>query len=184
MSANPNEYSVVAFDPGGITGWAVFTVHKKAFAKPQNKILSNLVEYDWGEFDGIENDQIEQALQLIYETRFRPMPFVRDCDVVTEDFVLLQSIGGKELLSPVRINAALDYALYRNINGTALKLTYQSRSVRTGITRERLALWGFPKVRGKDAFAAVQHAITWLRRLKQAHNHTPQFRLKINEDLR
>lgn len=166
MATQRNLYNVVAFDPGGVTGWAYFSVHKRAFTKSNNKILSNLVEYDWGEFDGSENEQIQKALDLIRQARFGDMPFTSDCDVVTEDFVLLQTIGGKELLSPVRINAALDFALYRNFNGVALKLNYQSRSVRTGITRERLQLWGFPSVKGKDALAAVQHAITWLRRVK------------------
>ena len=76
---------------------------------------------------------------------------------------LTQLIGGKNLLSPVRINAVLNWECYRR----AIKFSVQARQLRTNITRERLKLFGFEGKFRKDEFAAMQHGVVWLRRLKQ-----------------
>lgn len=98
-------------------------------------------------------------------------------DIVSEDFELTQLIGGANLLSPVRINAVLEYECQR----WGLQLNKQRRSLRTSVTPERLEMYGFKPPgrrwsktsKGKDAFAAMQHAVVWLRRLKEQTRGRP-----------
>ena len=169
MATNRNEFHIVAFDPGGTIGWAYLSIHKRAFTSHKNKVLRNILQWDTGEFEGTEHDQIQQAIWLMREARYEPKPFVADTDYVSEAFHLTQIIGGEELLSPVRINAILDWECQRNVGKT---LQFQNRNLRTGVTKNRLKLWGLDW-EGKDSFAAMQHAITWLRRVKRESNERP-----------
>lgn len=171
VALKPNEYHLVFFDPGGTIGWAHFIVDYRAFSRPRNKVLANLISWDCGEFSGTETEQISAAVALIRRAHYEPMPFTTRTDVGTEDFDLKQLIGGKELLSPVRINAVLDWECRKQ----GLTLEYQLPTQRTQMTAERLELCGFHSPlqrrwskhgRGKDAFAAMQHGVTKLRRIK------------------
>lgn len=156
-----NEYHLVVFDPGGTTGWARFVVNFKAFSRPEHKILANLIDWDCGELSGTEHEQCTQAVKLMSDARYRVSH--KQMDVVGEDFDLTQLIGGNNLLSPVRINSVLAWESAKL--GVEYKL--QNRQLRTAVTRERLKLWGFKGSFAKDEFAAMQHGITWLRRLKK-----------------
>lgn len=162
---NKTELHVIWFDPGGITGWAYSVVSYKAFSHPRQKVLKNLLEWRTGEFEGTEHEQVTQALDLIRKGLYsgKNNTLTGLFEVGTEDFELTQLIGGKELLIPVRLNAVLDYQIH-NLFG--LKLFYQNRSMRTGVTRPRMKLWGLPPTSGKDAFAAAQHNLTYLKRVK------------------
>lgn len=176
MAKSRNEIHFLWFDPGQTaTGWSYFSIHRRAFTTPEAKLLANVLFWRTGEFRGTEHEQLERAKQLMYWVRFNPMPFVCPSYIGTERFDLVQTIGGNELLSPVRINAVLDWECKRT---TGLTLEYQARSIRTNVTRERLTDWGFP-IRGKDAFAAAQHAIVRMRRLKAETNKRP---LELLED--
>lgn len=181
IGAKPNRFHLVTFDPGGTIGWTHFIVHFRAFSRPENKVLRYIEAWECGEFTGSEFEQIGDALNLINEARWGPMPYVSKVDVVTEDFDLVQTVGGKELVSPLRINAVLDWMCLTKFS---LPLIYQKRQARTQITVERLQLFGFDNPlrrdgrwvstgRGKDAFAAMQHALTWLRHLKREADRRP-----------
>lgn len=188
MSKEENEYHIVAFDPGGTIGWGHLTLDRRAFSRPENKALKYLKHWECGEYAGNENEQVEQASRLIWRARFGDMPYNNTIDVVvsgfsradvlSEDFELTQLIGGNNLLSPVRINAKLDWECHR----WGLKLNFQRRSMRTAVTPDRLNQFGFPRPngrkwstsgQGKDAFAAMQHAVTWLRRTKEQSKSRP-----------
>lgn len=170
MAANtPNEYHLIAIDPGGTIGWARFHLHCEAFSRPDNKVLGNLISWDCGEFQGTETSQIQSAVDLIHH--FNGKPFRNKMHIIGEDFDMVQTIGGKTLLSPVRINAVIDWECRK----LAREYPLQNRSMRTAVTPHVLVEMGFqppPKMRwtktgrGKDAFAAMQHGVTWLRRLK------------------
>jgi len=175
MASKPNLFKLVTFDPGGTIGWAYFIVHFRAFSRPEHRVLRYVESWDCGEFAGTEREQIRQAVALCYGAKFDPMPFVSKMDVVTEDFDLVQTVGGKELVSPIRINAVLDFLLMER---ASTQLQYQKRQARTQITPERLRAFGFEgrwvtTGKGKDAFAAMQHAVTWLRRLKAEADKRP-----------
>jgi hypothetical protein len=164
VSKRRNEFHVVFFDPGGHTGWAHLTVHVRAFTKPENKVLPNILSWYTGEFSGPEHDQLRACTELINSARYGEMPYNSRIAVGSEDFTLTQMIGGEELLIPVRMNAVLAWECQR-LYGTSLIL--QARQMRTGVTKDRLKLWNLWPVVGKDAFAAMQHALTYVRRIKQ-----------------
>lgn len=126
--------------------------------------------WNCGEFSGTEIDQLMSACMLIEHASQGNMPYnnVRT-DVVAEDFELTQLVGGRNLLSPVRINAVLDWECHRR----GLHLQLQARQLRTSITRDRLKLFGFQGTFRKDEFAAMQHAVTWLRRTKAKSREIP-----------
>ncbi len=165
--ATPNEYHLVWFDPGqAATGWAFFVVDCHAFSRPEHKILPNVISWNCGEFTGPENDQLEMAERLIYTAHYAGQ-FRARCEIGTEDFQLSQTMGGRELLSPVRLNAAIDYICYKQ----QLQLQYQNRAMRTQHTPAKLNAYGFTgkwrdSGKGKDEFAAMQHAVMWLKRIK------------------
>lgn len=175
MATKPNQFHLIAFDPGGTIGWARFEVHFKAFTRPDNRVLRHVLSWDCGELSGSEHEQIKAAIRLIHQVRWGPMPFVPRTEVVTEDFDLVQTVGGKELVSPIRINAVLDYVC---LSQFSLELIYQRRQARTQITAERLRAFGFDgrwvtSGKGKDAFAAMQHGVTRLRHLKREADRRP-----------
>lgn len=166
-----NEYHVTALDPGGNTGWAHFVVDRRAFSRPENKVLRWLKSWESGVLSGPEHDQLRQAVHMITDTvsvhgRNVSFPYY---DVVSEDFDLVQTVGGKNLLSPVRINAVLGW----ECKNRAIRFNLQARQLRTGVTKERAKLFGFNKRFQKDEFAAVQHGITWLRLLKDRSRRKP-----------
>lgn len=170
-----NEFYLVAFDPGGTLGWARLDLSVKAFSRPEHKVLANVLDWDCGEFTGTENENLNAASLLIFDDALWSGPYQPNVQFLTEDFDLVQTIGGKTLLSPVRINAVLDW----EVSKVGRKLNYQNRAMRVSMTADRLTKAGFknplrPETgtwsktgKGKDAFAALQHAIVWLRRLKQ-----------------
>lgn len=190
VSKSQNEYHVVAFDPGGTMGWAHLVVDFRAFSRPEHQALKYVKWWDCGEFAGTENEQVKEASRLIWRAQFGDMPYnsttavvsqgVSRTDLLSEDFELTQRVGGDNLLSPVRINAKLDWVC----SEWALKLNLQKRSMRTGVTGDRLTQFGFisPMSRtgrwtttgqGKDAFSAMQHAIVWFRRIKEKSKSSP-----------
>lgn len=163
------KYHLVTFDPGGTTGWAHFILNEKAFSRPEHKVLRYVESWDYGEFTGPEVSQLEEARRLMHRARGWGTFTTNNCHIVSEAFELKQLVGGNNLLSPVRINAVLDWLCQTQLG---LQLQTQRRTMRTGVTPERLREFGFEghwttTGKGKDAFAAMQHAIVWLRRQKQ-----------------
>ncbi len=190
MSLRPNEYHLITFDPGGTIGWSHFILSMRAFSRPEHRVLKFVKSWECGEFTGSEHEQLQSAQRLMWRARFGTMPYTSRTDVVStgyartdiisEDFELTQTIGGKNLLGPVRINAVLTWEASK----LAVDLQLQRRSMRTNVTPERLRLFGFESPmnrggkwtttsRGKDAFAAMQHAIVWLRRIKDISKSKP-----------
>lgn len=166
-----NHLHVLTYDPGGVTGWAHYVVHRQAFIHRKATILGNLLHFSTGNYRGTELEQVLQACAMIRKRRYQSngAHILSEWRVVTEAFELTQIIGGKELLSPVRIASMMEYAFSQNFQ---LPLEYQSRSLRTNVTRERAKRWGL-WWEGKDSFTAVQHGIVYLRRLKQQSIRKP-----------
>ncbi|SRR5258706_982761 len=173
LQGDPNQFAIVTFDPGGTIGWARLILDARAFSRPEHKVLRWLLSWDCGEFSGQEEAQLEQGVALIRATRLNGV-FNRHTDVVGEDFELTQLIGGENLLSPVRINAVLNWECHKQ----GLKYVLQKRQMRKSVTPERLNLFGFKgkwrtSGKGKDAFAAMQHAVVWSRRIKKLSQSRP-----------
>jgi len=174
MNKDGGHHVFIWFDPGrAATGWAFMVVKRMAFSRPENMVLSNLDYWESGEYKGHEHEHCQNASWLVKKA-------VEDWGFLavtagTEDFDLVQTIGAKEdLLSPVRINAVLDW----EIRKTGLKLKYQDRSLRTNQTKARLKLFGFNKRFGKDELSAMQHLVYYVRKVKEESKSRPW---KLNE---
>jgi hypothetical protein len=99
--------TVVWYDSGGITGWAVISVHPDALTDPECFVMDNVTYFACGEFYGNEFMQVDQMLALA-ETW-------QGAALGVEHWVLYDSSAGRKdenLTSAVRLNAAFRYGLY------------------------------------------------------------------------
>ena len=155
-SGNP---TVVWFDPGGVSGWSVFSVHPDALWDPSCLLLDNITHFACGQFVGSEFAMVDAMLEL--------------CDawpgaaLGTEQFKLRKFSQDDNLLVLVRLNSALAYELRRHGRDRRLYRQQPSLAFST-VTDARLKSWGYwSRTEGmKDARAAVQHNLTFLKRLK------------------
>lgn len=180
---DPNEFVLLWFDPGGAAaGWAMFGIHVRAFARPEAKILQNLLWWDCGEFTGTETAIIGRMVSTIEwciaraKIANRLVPPTPGLVIGTEDFDLTQTIGSSEnLLSPVRQNAVLEWECHKR---GFIGFKYQNRNARMSITADRLNLYGFEgnwrtSGKGKDQFAAMQHGVVQLKSIKRQSISSP-----------
>lgn len=168
-----NEFHVTWFDCGGKTGMGHICIDRRAFTRPERVWERYIRWWDCDEFTGPERDILKSALgwvdSILAENSYLSY------HVGGEDFDLVQTIGDKEnVLSPVRQNSVLDWECAKR----GIKYQYQARQIRTNITPARLVNFGFEgrwtkTGKGKDAFAAMQHAVTYIRRLKRDSEDHP-----------
>lgn len=154
-------YTVLAFDPGGRTGWGVIQVHSEALASQEFSILDNVAYWAADEYWGDEDAQVDEMMELA-----KVWP---DARIVMEDFILRQFSRDRALLSPVRITAAFRHALRAEAPTRASRIVFQMEALALpSITDERMAgtdMWR--STRGKPhARDALRHGLTWLRRAK------------------
>jgi len=180
-----NKLYVTWFDGGGTTGWADFVVDFRAFSRPENYVQQHLYHWDCGEFTGTDHEIYGAAVRHIGHKLafFGDNASYLQYIVGGEDFDLVQTVGSKQnVLSPVRFNAVMAWECHKR----GITYRYQNRALRRQITPDRLKLFGFApppwiaKGRrwttsgvGKDAFAAMQHGVTFLRLLKEQSRGKP-----------
>lgn len=182
MTDATNEYHLTTFDGGGTTGMAHFCVDFHAFSRPEAKVLRWLKWWVSAEYTGTEFEVYQQAVNHISNA-------VSDSglgasylayDVVAEEFQLTQLIGGENLVSPLRFNSVMAWECHKR----AIKFQLQARQMRTQITPDYLARAGFinpfrrdgkwsDSSRGRNAFAATQHGVEFLRRIKAESRKRP-----------
>lgn len=181
LQNHTNEFHLTWFDGGGTTGWADFVVDFRAFSRPEAKVLPHVLSWNCGEFSGPEHAIFSASVSHIRRKlapNEEPGISYLQYEVGGEDFDLVQTLGDKEnILSPVRFNAVMAWECSK----VGLTYRYQARQLRTGTTPERLEmfmapLWDRTLLRrkkwrtsgpGKDAFAAMQHAVYRLRTIKK-----------------
>lgn len=148
--------TVTWFDPGGVTGWAVVSVHPVAVIDPKYRITENITHLAVGHFTGSEFDMVDSMVDLC-----NAWP---EAAHGTESFILMTANISEVVLAPVRLNAALRYGLGRKV-----KLWKQMPALaKTTMTDERLRDIGLyeqtvGKEHGRDA---LRHALTFWRRVK------------------
>jgi hypothetical protein len=151
--------SLLAFDPGGTTGWCIMRVLRKALANEEPKILNNIQFWNCGEITGPENHQVNEMVSL--------------CDtwdeayVLWEDFILQKFSMARDLLAPVRIAAKLDYALSRRADYDRVEPPQTASMALSTVTDARLQAWRLWTPGKEHARDATKHAITWFRREKR-----------------
>jgi hypothetical protein len=155
----PENPILCSFDPGGTTGWSVLHVHAEALADPDIPILSNVLHWAHGQLVGPENEQASQILGIIAQWP--------GCAVLFEDFVLRVKSGDRDLLSPVRITAKVEYGLF--LAGTQEIYKQMPSEAKSVATDDRLKSWGFYQREGglEHARDADRHGLSWLRKCKQ-----------------
>lgn len=147
---------VVAIDPGGTTGWSVMKVHPEALCRPRVSILRNIEHWSHGEVTGPEDRQTMEIMGIIEQWP--------GCCILIEDFILRKLLKSRELLSPVRLTAKLEYACF--LSGITDRVFKQAGNhAMDTATNERLKRWGLYERAGglEHARDADRHAITWLR---------------------
>lgn len=169
--------TVIAIDPGGTTGWSVMVVHPEALTDPDVPILANIEHWSNGQIGarpellGAKNPS---ARELQAEERRCVKTLMRDvflrwpgAAVVIEDFILRKMSKSRDLLSPVRLTSALEYALMDE----ELEVTFHKQTpsqAKGTATDDRMKQWGLYKRAGgmQHARDADRHSITFLRSCK------------------
>jgi hypothetical protein len=169
------EPTVISIDPGGTTGWSVMRVHPEALVDREVPILTNITRHDHGQIRAIPvlaNPRHKpKARELSTEERRCVRTLMQDvvlawpgAVVVIEDFILRKQSMDRELLSPVRLTAALEWAI--DESGIPYHLDRQTPSeAKGGATDDRLRKWGLYKRAGglEHARDADRHSIVFLR---------------------
>lgn len=150
---DPDQFQVIALDPGGTTGWSLFQVHPLAMeGDPDIRVMENIEWWTAGEFAGPQVQQIDQIMELV-----QSWPAAR---LVTEGFQLRQL---NALLDPVEINAVLRWA-----TRPRYWVAQNPSMAMTTVTDDRQKAWGFWLPGKPHARDAIKHNITFLKRRKEA----------------
>ena len=147
--------TVIAFDPGGTTGWCVMTVHYEALLSDDYPILDNIIHHSQGELLGDEIGQLDEIASLfdVWDS----------AAIVFEDFQL-RTLAAE--LSPVRIKAVAEYIAATMFLPARTVFDQMPSLAMTTATDERLKSWGLYHKGEEHARDAERHAITFLRRAK------------------
>lgn len=148
--------TVIWFDPGGTTGWAVFTVHPDALDCDDFAVLDNIVHWDQGQIGGSEMEQIDAITELL--------ELWDGAAVGCEDFEL-RTVYAE--LTPVTIRSKMEYVLQRMFDPPRPMMLQMPSLAMTSVTDDRLKRWKLYRpgqVHGRDA---TKHCMTFLRRAKK-----------------
>ena len=153
--------TVLAFDPGGTTGWCVFCVTPRDLVseKAWHRCVKHLAS---GQILGSEHAQIDQAIELI--------DMWPEAAVVSESFVQrIKNIGLETdpAYSPVRINATVKWWLATEDRYHFKQSPDQAKSTWTD---ERLVAGRMDPGGGyknRHARDGVRHALTFMGRARQ-----------------
>lgn len=171
------EATVIALDPGGTTGWSLMSVHPESLVEAKADFLDNIFTHQHGEVDcGVHRGNLHSSLHTGISTDgefggvYDLAHFIESWPVaaiVVEDFTLRQMRMDRDLLSPVRITAALGYNIW--ISGRDYHVQTAADAKRT-CTDDRLKIWGCYDSAGslRHARDADRHAILFLRKAKSS----------------
>lgn len=176
---DPRELAMVlAFDPGGITGWCAIGVKPDDMIENSSPAWENIVYMNYGEISSYhatdESFVNFKGFNLMGEnTAVADMSQLAgvewpDSAIVLEDFVLDPNLAnsGRDLLTPVRLIAAFSYAMTIEHDSPLYQRTFiQNRSpVKTTITNDRLKHWKLFEPHPRDHIRdATRHALYFLR---------------------
>lgn len=167
--------TVVSFDPGGVTGWSVMSVHPEALTDPTVSVLDNLEHWSHGQIacatDG-KYDPIAESRAVVEMAEI--CANWEGALIVVEDFIMRSSRRDRETLTPVRLIAGLDLLLFQNKRRA---IRQQPSEAKTTATDERMKLWGLYERSGgmQHARDADRHSIVALRKAKQDRRRRGRF---------
>lgn len=158
--------SITAIDPGGSTGICTVWYWPGGLGSAGVPMQKCLLAWEAACLYGSENEQTLQVLKWIAERS----QDADSADLVIEDFILRSAIKGRELLSPVRLTAALTYQLWRGIKiANGKKTSFEpwlqsSNDAKNVMTDNRLKLMAMYTPGPDHARDATRHALMWLRK--------------------
>jgi hypothetical protein len=173
------EATVIAIDPGGTTGWSLITIHPEALTEPKADIFHNIFDHKHGQVDcgsrrGNLGDSLHDGISTEGEFSgvFDLVEFIKawpSAAVIIEDFTLRQLRMDRDLLSPVRITAAIGYSMW--LAGRDYHVQSASDAKRV-CSDDRLKEWRMYEPAGglRHARDADRHAILFLRKAKMRKN--------------
>lgn len=165
---------VLAYDPGGTTGWAVMCIEPKELLNGGSLRRRSLKHYAAGQIVGSEMTQVDQLVELI--------DIWPNAAVVGESFVQRIRNTGLETdpaYSPVRINAVIKWWL-----ATEDRFLYKQTptTAKSAWTDERLEAAKLDPEGGhanRHARDGCRHAALFINRARQQkglrHNAWPQY---------
>ena len=180
--------TVVAFDPGGTTGWSLMMIDYDDLKDPRKSVQSCLRRWYHGGVDCGSNsgDAADSASATGYDlgiSETGEAAGIAICEnivgealamaagpvaVVIEDFIIDpdRMNMGRDFLSPVRTMSRLEQLLWESRSTTVHK---QMPSEKPTASDERLVRWGmYTEGKGhRHARDADRHALIFLRKLKQ-----------------
>lgn len=178
---------VVAFDPGGTTGWSIMRLDIEKMFDKTARAHECVTDWYHGEIDcgamsgNVMNSAIAQGYDLgqpesgehagvwLMDRLIRSGRGVPGSAVVLEDFILRTATKGRDALSPVRINAALSQIIWE-AKQVPMPTLQQPSEAKTTVTDERLKLWGFWAPGSRHARDADRHALTFIRKTRESRN--------------
>lgn len=184
-----NNLTVVAFDPGGTTGWSVMKLSYEDLMDQQKPVHEAIHTWYHGQVDcgsqsGNAGDSAtansydlgisetgEAAgvaiLSNIIRQQARPAFGGLGTAVVYEDFIIRQSNMSRDFLSPVRVTAALQQTAWESRLASEFK--QQPSEAKTAITDDRLKTWKmyYDGSAARHARDADRHALLFLRKARQ-----------------
>lgn len=95
-------FTVIAYDPGGTTGWALLSLYPEA-VNPGYRILDNVVFWTCGQFVG---RTVAQGREMALLAAAWP-----SAHIVVEDFILRTYRQDRVLLEPVRVTSSFEASL-------------------------------------------------------------------------
>lgn len=172
---------VVAFDPGGTTGWSMMRLDLGKLLDPKVRAHEVVASWYHGEIDcgsqsgsaanaaqahGTDLGQAEtgEAAGIAMCERLVGIAGPRRTAVVIEDFILRTQTQSRDALSPVRITAGLNQLLWETKTVTMFK--QQPSEAKTTCTDDRLKQWGFYDRGSRHARDADRHALVFLRKVR------------------
>lgn len=170
-----NRATVIAIDPGGTTGWSLISVHPGSLVESDAAVLDNISVHQHGQVDcGSRRGNLGTSLHPDISTDgefsgvydlFKLIEGWPCAAVVIEDFHLRQFRKDRDLLSPVRITAALEYLIWREGRDAHFQTPADAKRV---CTDDRLKRWQMYDPVGSMVHArdADRHAILFLRKCK------------------
>ena len=173
-----NILPILAFDPGGHTGWSLLRLNLKApdftgdnkciFTDPNltlRDMLTNRmsrIHWEHGEIDCSEYEHSGKENKGVYDC----MSLVDtwpSAVVIIEDFILQKLNKGRDLLSPVRIGSKIEYQLYKQGRTVQWQLPAAAKTTVSDARLKELQLYdsrgGFEHARDAD-----RHVVLFIRR--------------------
>lgn len=153
---------VLAYDPGGTTGWAVLCLKPAALLsdKPINRRM--LTHFASGQIVGSEHEQVDQLVELV--------DIWPKAAVIGESFVQRIRNTGLETdvaYSPVRINAIVKWWLATEDRYLYKQTPEQAKSKMTDERLEERKLSPDGGHASRHARDGVRHAVLFLERARQ-----------------